>query len=366
LPESNSSSSLGQSFASRRTARPLSVANAVSVGQIANDPASPMLVQSLSTEQTLAAWIGDHRDRVETLLRDNGAVLFRGFGVRNAAEFRAAAQSISPHLIQYGERSSPRTQVGDDVYTATDHPADQPIVLHHEQSYTLNWPLKIMFFCEHPATYRGRTPTAANRRVLDRLPSEVVDRFADKGVMYLRNYLPGISLSWQEAFQTDSEQQIEAHCEKNRIEAEWTSGGVLRTRQVRPAFRNHPLTGETLFFNHALFFHVTSLPERVRSDLLATIPEQSLPYNTYYGDGLPLERETLEALRSAFDDETRAFDWQTGDVLVLDNMLVAHGREPFEGARRVLTVMADPVSKLFGAPSASPRFEGPFATRSRT
>ena len=366
MQESSISRSLGRSFASRRAAHPVSAANRVAVSEIFKEPASPILVQSLAPELMLAAWIGEHRDEVQSMLCDNGAVLFRGFDVRDAGAFRAGAQSISPHLIQYGERSSPRTQVADDVYTATDHPRDQPIVLHHEQSYTLNWPMKIMFFCECPATYRGRTPTAANRRVLDRLPSQMIERFAEKGVMYLRNYLPGISLSWQEAFQTDSKEKVEAHCKKNRIEAEWTNEGVLRTRQVRPAFRNHPITGETLFFNHALFFHVTSLPDRVKFDLLATISKESLPYNTYYGDGSPLEDETLESLRSAFDAETRAFDWQAGDVLVLDNMLVAHGREPFEGARRVLTVMADPVAELFGAPSATPRFEGPFVTRNRT
>ncbi len=50
--------------------------------------------------------------------------------------------------------------------------------------------------------------------------------------------------------------------------------------------------------------------------------------------------------RSAIDRETRRFDWRVGDVLILDNMLAQHGREPFRGPRRILTIMSTPYSSL--------------------
>jgi hypothetical protein len=105
----------------------------------------------------------------------------------------------------------------------------------------------------------------------------------------------------------------------------------------------HPRTGETVWFNHALFFHVSSLPEgAARESIIAGVAEEDLPYNTFYGDGAPIESEVLSQIREAYRSETVSFDWERGDVLMVDNMLVAHGREPFEGARDVAVVMGDP------------------------
>ena len=160
---------------------------------------------------------------------------------------------------------------------------------------------------------------------------------------YVRNYLPGISLPWQEAFQTDSRSDVEEYCRKADICAEWVSGDQLRTTQVRPAIRAHPVTKEETWFNHAHFFHVSSLPDEISSSLLAALDGEDLPYNTYYGDGSAIEPDELAEIRAAMDAQTVSFEWEQGDVLVVENMITAHGREPFEGPRRILTAMSDPI-----------------------
>ena len=102
------------------------------------------------------------------------------------------------------------------------------------------------------------------------------------------------------------------------------------------------MTGVRVWFNHGLFFHFSSLDPAAQQAILDTVGEDEVPFNTYYGDGTAIEPETLETLRTAYRDETIAFDWQLGDVLVLDNMQTAHGREAFRGPRRILTIMAEP------------------------
>jgi alpha-ketoglutarate-dependent taurine dioxygenase len=174
----------------------------------------------------------------------------------------------------------------------------------------------------------------------------VAGKFRDRGVLYVRNYGEGLGLSWPEVFQTRDPAEVEAYCREMEIEVEWREGQRLRTRQWRPAIRQHPKSGEPIWFNHALFFHVSSLDPSVRDPMLAVLRDEDLPFNTYYGDGSTIEPEVLETLRAAYDAETVSFDWEQGDVLLLDNMLSAHGREPFSGPRKIVVAMADPYATV--------------------
>jgi alpha-ketoglutarate-dependent taurine dioxygenase len=301
-------------------------------------------VKLRTTDLPLIVDTGRDVDLIQQSLVRHGALLFRG--LETAADFERFARRVSPRLIEYGERSSPRTRISSGIYTSTDHPPDQPIVLHNEQSYTLNWPMKIWFYCARPAETGGRTPLADSRKILQRLPPDIVDRFEQKQIMYVRNYNPGVSLSWREAFQTDDPTEVQRYCAQEGIDVEWRDNDRLRTRQLRPAVRLHPATGERVWFNHALFFNLSSLEASARETILAVVDESEVPFNTFYGDGTPIEPTVIDEIRKAYDSETVKFDWQRGDLLLVDNMLVAHGREPFTGDRKVLVAMAEPFKEL--------------------
>jgi alpha-ketoglutarate-dependent taurine dioxygenase len=107
----------------------------------------------------------------------------------------------------------------------------------------------------------------------------------------------------------------------------------------------HPVTGETVWFNHATFFHVSTLEPMLRDALLAEFDPDDVPTNSCYGDGSPIEADVLDLLRAAYRDATVAFPWQEGDILLIDNMLAAHGRSPFTGPRKVVVAMAEPMSE---------------------
>jgi alpha-ketoglutarate-dependent taurine dioxygenase len=309
-----------------------------------NGTSLPALIRA-GSEVDLPGWISRNHSVMDDLAYRAGAVLMRGFDVRGPAGFRAVMDAISPDVLTYGERSSPRTEVSSGVYTSTDYPKDQHILLHNENSYTTHWPLRIVFACDQPASSGGRTPLADSRKILARLSPATVAKFEERGILYLRNYQPGISLSWQVSFQTERKEDAESYCAASDIATEWVDDAHLRTSQVRPAIRCHPTTGERSWFNHGMFFHISSLPEDIREGLLALMPEKDLPYNTYYGDGSVIEADTMTELRAAYDAETVGFDWERGDVLLIENMLTAHGREPFNGERRILVSMSDPIGE---------------------
>jgi len=327
--------------------RPLSVANEdlVKVRPLFESGDLPLLVEPAVPGLDLASWAAGNRDFIEEKLSHYGGLLFRNFAIQEAASLEGFIRAACGEALEYRERSSPRSSVAGNIYTSTDYPPSQPIFLHNENSYQKVWPLKIFFCCYQPAERGGETPIADCRRVLTHIDSAIRDRFAAKGWMYVRNFGDGFGLTWQTVFQTEDKQQVEEHCRRSGIEVEWKAGDRLRTRAIRPVFSRHPKTGEILWFNHATFFHVSTLDPVVREALLEEFSEEDLPANTYYGDGRPIEPEVLEHLREAYHRETVSFPWEQGDLLMLDNMKVAHGRAPFSGSRKILVGMAEPVSR---------------------
>jgi len=303
----------------------------------------PLVVEPGMPGVSLADWIGSNRELVGQKLVENGAILFRGFGIRTAEDFHHLTSAASGELLQYRERSTPRTAVGDRIYTSTEYPADQEIPMHNENSYSHKWPRKLWFFCHQAAPEGGETPLADSRKMLERIDPEVRRRFVEKGVMYVRNYREGLDLDWRTAFQTDDREQVEEYCRQSGSEFEWLDGDRLRTRQVRHAVMDHPETGDTVWFNQAHLFHVSSLAPEVRESLLELHGEEDLPRNTYYGDGTPIEDSTMDHIRELYRQESVTFPWQEGDALLVDNVLVAHGRRPFSGPRKILVAMAEPM-----------------------
>ena len=302
----------------------------------------PLVIRPVEEGIDALKWVRENREYIETRLRKHGAILFRGFPIATTDGFHDFAAAVAGELLEYKERSSPRHEEGDKVYTSTDFPPEHRIYLHNEHSYATRFPLKLFFCCLQPSETGGQTPIADVRNVYNRIDPAVRERFENEKYMYVRNFGSGFGLPWQTTFQSDDPAVVEAYCARNDITFEWKDDGGLRTRQVRPAVSVHPETGEKVWFNHATFFHITTLAEEVRDMLTSVFEEEDLPNNTYYGDGSSIPDETVEHMRAAYDAETILFDWEMGDVLLCDNLLVAHARESFTGQRKVLVAMAQP------------------------
>jgi alpha-ketoglutarate-dependent taurine dioxygenase len=332
---------LGTTGPVRRKSVAVTSSSLIKTGCLPGGGALPLVIEPTVRGVDLVTWSASQREFIETNLHRHGGLLFRNFKVAGAPGFEQFIEAVSGSTLEYRERSSPRSQVSGNIYTSTDHPPNQSIFLHNENSYQHTWPLKIFFFCVTAATRGGETPIADIRRIFERIKPETRERFRQKQWMYLRNFGDGLGLPWETVFQTTDKAQVERHCRDNGIEVEWKEGDRLRTRAVRPAIARHPRTGEMVWFNHAAFFHVSTLDPMIRDVLLATFNAEDLPTNTCYGDGSAIEPEVLDELREAYRQETVTFPWQEGDILLLDNMLAAHGRAPYSGTRRILVGMAE-------------------------
>jgi alpha-ketoglutarate-dependent taurine dioxygenase len=336
---------LGMNFkAVKRKVVEISQENLVKAELFQPEQFLPLVIQPAVDGVNLITWAANNREQIETWLLQHGGILFRNFDVRAVAEFEQFIQAISGGLLDYSYRSTPRSWVSGKIYTSTEYPPTQSIPLHNEMAYSLNWPMKICFFCVKAAEQGGETPIADSRKIFQRLDPKIKDKFMQKKVLYVRNYGDKVDLTWQNVFQTTSKSDVENYCRQAGIEYEWKDPARLRTRQVCQAVATHPKTGETVWFNQAHLFHVSSLNPEVRQSLISTFKEDDLPRNAYYGDGSTIEDSVLDEIRDLYQQEAIIFSWKEGDILMLDNMLAAHGRLPFVGSRKVVVGMAESLS----------------------
>lgn len=305
------------------------------------------LIITPETSETICQWMANNNQLVQEKLDSGGAVLLRNLTTPADCEsqFKEVVKQLSGEALNYVYRSTPRTDLGGGVYTATEYPAGLSIPMHNENAYQRDWPLLILFLCVHPADGGGgQTPLANTINVTKRIDPLVRRKFMEKQVMYVRNYHQDIDLPWQTVFQTESRSAVEQYCRDHEIEFAWTASGTLRTWQVCQALAKHPRKDEWVWFNQAHLFHPSSQDARTRSLLKETFKEEDLPRNAFYGDGSRIEDAELEDIRNAFKAEMVSFDWCAGDVLILDNMMISHGRSPYKGKRRVVAAMCRPFS----------------------
>ncbi len=313
----------------------------VRLGELHPGWALPLLVEPAVEGMDLADWAAHHRSFLELKLHQHGAILFRGFGIDNPPALERFAAAVCSELFnENGEH--PRESVSGNVYTPVFYPRDQRLLMHNENSFNQRWPRKILFACAMPPESGGETPLVDSRQVYQRLGPDLRRRFEEKRVLYMRNYgYEGIGLPWQEVFRTDDPAEVERKCRETAVQWEWRGPALLRTLAVRPAVIEHPATREKVWFNQAQHWHVSCLDPQTRASLEALFAQQDLPRNCFFGDGSPIEDETMREILRVYDELEVSFPWQQGDVLLVDNLMTAHGRNPFTGDRKILVALGD-------------------------
>jgi Taurine catabolism dioxygenase TauD, TfdA family len=293
---------------------------------------------------TLLELVSGNRAKHDYQLLTWGALLFRGWDVARPADLVRFVRQFSPEatLFDYAGGASPRSQLGGGRYSSTEYPAHLQLALHNELSYSRLWPSRLYFLCLVEPADGGESTLGDSRRILARIDPALIDKMRRKQVRYLRN-LPcslGSGYGWQDVFRTADPALAEAHCRAIGADFEWRGGGLLHLSQIGPATLTHPRTGEEVWFNQADGFHPSALDAQSYAELMALSgSEGRFRLNSSYGDGESFAKADLAHIREAIGAETRVHRWRRGDVLVLDNVLAAHGRMPFRGPRKIALAM---------------------------
>ncbi|MFE7402506.1 TauD/TfdA family dioxygenase [Streptomyces sp. NPDC057557] len=320
----------------------MSFMSTASLADVELQPGKPPLLRAEATGDALS-WAAEHRDALRAVVAERGSLLVRGLGLRDAAETGAVFSKLATGLMTEKEVFAPRQTYSDGVYSSSKWPPNQPMCMHHELSYTLEFPGLMMFACLSAPTDGGATAVADSPTVLDALPAELTERFEREGWLLDRSYNGEIGASIAEAFGTDDRGAVESYCRANAITFEWQPDGELRTRQRRSAVVRHPVTGHRCWFNQIAFLNEWTMAPEVREYLVDVYGADGLPFNTRFGNGDPIGEDVVQLLNSVYEANTAREPWQAGDLMLVDNIRTAHSRETFEGPREVLVAMADRV-----------------------
>lgn len=339
-------SSIRRSILKKREEINLAELSLTKTSYLAPGQTFPLVIQPSIAGVNLTSWAESHKEYLRKELATHGAILFRNFTIDSAEKFEAFAHAASADgelFDEYGDL--PRDTPGAKVYHSTPYPADKSILFHNESSHMHRWPMKIFFYCVTVASQGGATPILDCRRTYQTIDPAIIRRMTEKKLMYVRNFIKGLDVSWQQFFQTSNKERVEEYCRRASIDFEWKSDDHLTTRQVCQAVTRHPFTAELLFFNQIQLHHISCLDSEMRASMLAMFREEDLPRNVYYGDGTPIEDAVVAEISELYEQQAVRFQWQAGDIILLDNMMVAHARDPFAGSRKILVAMAEVVTQ---------------------
>jgi alpha-ketoglutarate-dependent taurine dioxygenase len=298
----------------------------------------PLVIARPRHGADLRTLIAGERHRITAHLHAVGAILFRDYDLTAAGEFEEIAASLVSRLYDdTGEHN--RDRVATRVFTPVEFPADTKLLWHCENSFERTGPATILFCCVVPPARGGETPLVDNRHVYNMLPQEIREPFVALGVEYRRTYNAGLGRTWQQVFNTGDRDEVARKCAAQGISFEWR-GDVLHTWCRRPGALTHPVTGEPVWFNQAQHWHPACLDRATRTSLRALFGE-TLPRDCRYGDGSPIPDAVMQEILAVYGRLEKTFPWAAGDLLLIDNLLVAHGRNPYRGTRKLLVAMGD-------------------------
>ncbi|WP_228771800.1 TauD/TfdA family dioxygenase [Actinokineospora iranica] len=285
-------------------------------------------------------WLDRNAETARHLLARHGSLLIRGLGLRKHDDFRTAGTALLGTLSVEREGFAPRDDLGGGLYSATKWPADQPMCMHHELSYSTAFPETLLLGCVRAPSSGGETALADAADVFDALPDDIREPFSEHGWILVRNYGELLGVDWREAFGTVDRAEVERRCAAGGVEWEWSADGSLRTTRRMPAVRVHPGTGRACWFNQVAFLNEWTMEPAVRDYLVAEFGrERGLPFTTYLGDGSPLDTATVDRINAVYDAHTVATPWRDGDLLLVDNTRTAHSRLPYTGDREIVAML---------------------------
>ncbi|GKY91024.1 hypothetical protein MPSEU_000075200 [Mayamaea pseudoterrestris] len=335
-------------------------------------------------------WATNNRPWLNEKLLQYGAILVRGFQVNSAEDMEAAIQAYQPRLNNTYRGTSPRNLLGSTeyIFSAAEVPANYPIAQHIEMSFLPAPPKQLYFGCLKPSkSSGGETALADFRKVYEDVPLELKQKLLTKGLQYTRThkkqgayltYDVSDMLGWPSLFGTDDKLEVEKMCKAENIPFYW-QGDTFVSVTHSQAFQLHPITREHVWFNHTQVFHWTTFPCELWFAFKRTwefrlllqcllvgffsvikygLLRHKMSLDVSFGDGEAISAWEMSQIRRAIHKNMVFNRWQKGDICMIDNFAVSHGRQPtYDKGRKIAVAWSEPLQKANAVKTLEPLVE---------
>lgn len=303
------------------------------------------------SSSTFVDLICDQSKILDALVLEHGGVVLRETSIRDAGQFNDFSTVFPQHDQGYVGGAGPRSSVSGNVWEATKVDPRYKITIHQEMAYMANYPARIAFHCALPAEEGGETIVASMAEFMKKIPASLGERLREHGIRGVRNYSPAHDAdgkktvqhidekSWDEVFGTDNKSEVDQICSEKGMEPIWNEDGTLTLVTYMDAFTKHPRLGTDFYRNiiHINFADTDLGKEDVEQQ--QRLAKQKLRTGYTLGDGSALTDEERASLEMALDEVTLAWPWKAGDIMLLDNLQMGHGRNPYAGERETFVVL---------------------------
>ena len=253
-----------------------------------------------------------------------GFLVLRGFDVDRPG-FERFTKRFSRRFLVHGNPE--RAQINEDDTTQEVQPGRFPIPLHLERGTTPFAPDLYWFFCERPAGAGGETTFCDGQKLYQALGASTLAFFREHLVRW-HNYFP--APAWKRAYGLASRAQAEQMLQAlgttiPGLQYRFGEEDGLMLSFATTAIRRSKHCGRDVFANSLM------MRDSLRSMYHATLE-----------DGAAIPAAVYDEIEDEAAQLTYQHRWQAGDIIVVDNTRVMHGRRAFSDPdRRIYVRMCD-------------------------
>lgn len=296
-------------------------------------------------------WIAANRDSLLKQLEQNGALWFKGMELMKTKEgFQRFYELLELEPCQDPLASVGARAIVDKkgaMYEAVNKPSRAKffVGMHNESTFKRTNRLGA-FVCFKAADTGGEFLLLDGRKALADMKPDVRQRMYERGVRFSNAELPFFDFLrsagplkevLKPVFQAVGSAAVAAKIDME-LELKWAEDekNGLRLQAFSPPqspINRHPVTGEPAWFCN-VHSHSRYLRDRRDGELGETTGASKLNVtDMFYGDGSPIPIADLEHIDEITMKNLVYVKMQKGDVVLVDNYQVMHGRDVFTGER---------------------------------
>lgn len=263
------------------------------------------------------------REEIIDLFKSSHVLLFRGFNV-DPDKFKQFTELFSTNFVSYVGGAYGREMINGDktLLSVTGGKLQFPVPLHGEMYYRKHKPDIIWFYCATPALKDGETTICDGTQVYNELSPSTQELLHQKRLKYIRTYPAS---AWQKIYQTDDLSLVESICNENDMQLKVHQDSSITTEYVTSAIQESRCGNYKVFINN----------------ILPVVEQESKGSNASivrFEDDSKIPDDILKEIKTVTDKLTHSVAWQKGDILMVNNTRLLHGRNSFSDNQRDIYV----------------------------